>query len=178
LLFIFAIYLPVSSFHPFGICTLKRHPVIFPKIFLMDSRQVHTRAAIVHLGGLIGWVFPFRFANLIGVLVLWLILRKDDPFIEDQGKEALNFQILVSLLFLVLGISGGMIFLGHWMDFFWRPHDVLPGRWYWWSVADVGIWGALWRLVHLFNFIFCVVAAIRAGQGIAYRYPLSLRIIR
>ncbi|SFV28850.1 DUF4870 domain-containing protein [Thermoflavifilum thermophilum] len=143
----------------------------------MDARQIHTRAAIVHLGGLIGWVIPFSFANLIGVLVLWLLLRKDDSFIDDQGKEAVNFQILVSLIFLVLGILGGALIMRHLIDFTWRD-GFLPGRWYWWRVADVGIWGILWKLANLFNFIFCVMAAIRAGQGIAYRYPLSVRIVR
>ncbi|MCL6524029.1 MAG: DUF4870 domain-containing protein [Thermoflavifilum sp.] len=143
----------------------------------MNSRQIHTRAAIIHLGGLLGWIFPFSFANLIGVLILWLILRKEDPFIDSQGKEALNFQILVSLIFLILALLGGMFMMGEWMFFSWNQH-FRPGNFFSWNMAHVGVWAILWKLAHLFNFIFCVIAAIRAGQGIAYRYPLSLRVIK
>ncbi|MBX5439496.1 MAG: DUF4870 domain-containing protein [Thermoflavifilum sp.] len=143
----------------------------------MEAKQIHTRAAVIHLGGLLGWVIPFSFANLIGVLVLWLILRKDDPFIDDQGKEAVNFQILVSLVFLVLGILGGIMMVRHWTGIMgWNGFPF--GRVYGWKMAEIGFWGICWRIVNLLNFIFCVIAAIRAGQGIAYRYPLSVRIVR
>jgi uncharacterized Tic20 family protein len=36
---------------------------------------------------------------------VWQILGKDDPFIEDQAREALNFQINVALLSLLMAAS-------------------------------------------------------------------------
>ncbi len=44
-------------------------------------------------------------AGLIGPLILWLVKREGSPFIDHNGKEAVNFQIsfLIYYLFLVLG---------------------------------------------------------------------------
>ncbi len=55
----------------------------------------------------------FRFGSLIGPLILWQVKRESDPFIDDQGKEALNFQITVAiasaicyvLMFVLIGFA-------------------------------------------------------------------------
>ena len=51
-------------------------------------------AMFAHLSALVGFLIPF--GNLIGPLIVWQ-LKKDDPFVDSQGKEAVNFQITVSL---------------------------------------------------------------------------------
>ena len=50
-----------------------------------------------------GAVIPF--GHIIGPLVLWLAKRDDMPFVDDQGKEALNFQITMTLAFIVAALS-------------------------------------------------------------------------
>src|SRR6476620_1628274 len=56
----------------------------------------------VLLGGLItsGWAGSIGF--FIGPLVIWLMKKDTMPFVADQAKEALNFNITVSAVFLVL----------------------------------------------------------------------------
>jgi uncharacterized protein len=52
-------------------------------------------AMFCHFSAFLGMWFPF--GSLIGPLILWQIKRESDPFIDDQGKEAMNFQITVAI---------------------------------------------------------------------------------
>ena len=89
------------------------------------------------------------FGNIIAPLVLWLLKRAEDPFVDDCGKEAVNFQITISLYFT---LSAVLIF------------------------AMVGI--VLLPLVVIFHVIYTILASIKASEGRYYRYPLTIRFIR
>ncbi|WP_416925739.1 DUF4870 domain-containing protein [Ottowia sp.] len=52
-----------------------------------------------HLSALAGFIIPF--GNLLGPLIVWQLKKNEMPFVDDQGKEALNFQITVTLALLV-----------------------------------------------------------------------------
>ena len=109
-----------------------------------EERQM---AMFTHLAALFGLVFPF--GNIIGPLVLWLIKKDTMPFVNDQGKEALNFNITVSIATLVCLILF-LIFIGYFLM--------------------VALW-VLW-------FVFVIIATIKSGEGEAYRYPVTIRFIR
>ena len=104
-------------------------------------------AVFCHLAGLAGFLFPF--GNLIGVLVLWLIKKDEDPFIDDQGKEALNFQINVAIAALICLILS-MIVIGFLL-----------------LLALMVAW-----------IVLMVIAATKANEGLAYRYPYILRLVK
>src|SRR5882762_7660874 len=55
-------------------------------------------ALFAHLSALIGYIIPF--GSIIGPLIIWQIKKNEMPFVDDQGKEALNFQITVALAVL------------------------------------------------------------------------------
>ena len=59
------------------------------------SQEVRQWAMFCHLSALLGIWIPF--GTIIGPLILWQIKREMDPFIDAQGKEALNFQITVAI---------------------------------------------------------------------------------
>lgn len=89
------------------------------------------------------------FGNIIGPLLVWQLKKVDGQLIDDQGKESVNFQITVTLAMLVSALLT-LILIGFLLIFI------------------VGL-GAL---------IFIVIAAIKANDGEAYRYPLTLRLIK
>ena len=109
-----------------------------------EERQM---ALFTHLAALAGFVIPL--GNIIGPLVLWLIKKDTMPFVDDQGKEALNFNITVT----IAGIVCCILFL------------IVIG--YFLLVALTVVW-----------LIFVVIATVQASEGVAYRYPFSLRIIK
>jgi len=114
---------------------------------LQPTKDERTWALFCHLSSLIGFLVPF--GNIIGPLVIWLIKKDGNPFVDDQGREALNFQISITIYVLV---SIVLIFL------------------------IIGI--PLVIVVVFFNLIMTVVAAVKANDGVRYRYPMTLRFIR
>ena len=120
----------------------------------VPDREVCKWAAICHLGGLASLtIIPF--ANVIVPSVVWWMKRDVHPYINEQGREAINFQISIALYFLL--VSAGVwllkiILIGHLL--FW-----LPGL-----VFIAGIGGA-------------ICGAMRAHDGGPFQYPLILRFL-
>jgi len=104
-------------------------------------------ALFAHLSALIGYIIPF--GSIVGPLIIWQIKKNEMPFVDDQGKEALNFQITVAIVAIICFI---LIF-------------VLIGFLLLWALAIV-------------NLIFIVIAAIAASNGQAYRYPFAFRFVK
>ncbi len=113
--------------------------------FTKDERLWGMLAHLSAVAGLIG----IPFGNIIGPLVIWLIKKNEMPFVDDQGKEALNFQITMTIIFI---ISAFLVFV------------------------LIGI--PMLILVYVVTFILTIIAAIKANDGVAYRYPLTWRLIR
>ena len=104
------------------------------------SKDARTMAMLAHLLGLVGFIGP---------LIVWLIKKDEDAFINEQGKEALNFQLT-----LLIGYVISMVLLVVVIGFLLLP--------------------ALW----IVNVIFCIMGAMKANTGVAYRYPVNLRLIK
>src|SRR5262245_10976235 len=65
-------------------------------------------AHLTALSGLIG----VPFGHILGPLVIWLIKRQEIPFVDDQGKESLNFQITSVIAALVCAALIGRAGIG------------------------------------------------------------------
>ena len=63
---------------------------------------------LCHITGLAG-LLTAGFGNWIGPLVIWLLKKEEYPFVDDQGKEALNFQITCLIGFLIGVITTWLI---------------------------------------------------------------------
>ena len=109
-----------------------------------DQRQF---AMFTHLSALVGIIIPF--GNIIGPLVMWQIKKNEMPFVDDQGKEAVNFQITVTIAMLICFV---LIFV------------------------VIGV--LLMPLVGLAALIFTIIAGIKANEGVTYRYPATIRLIK
>lgn len=106
------------------------------------------------LGGLLtgaigGW------GSFLGPLIIWLLKKDTMPFVNDQAREALNFNITVSAIFLVLIIL---------------------------TVFTLGI-GAILTvplaiIIGIAALVFIIIASIKANEGVAYRYPFAIRLVK
>jgi uncharacterized Tic20 family protein len=92
--------------------------------------------------------YVFPFGNVILPLVIWLIKKDEYPLVNDQGKESLNFQLSI-LIYTAVAVV--LVFVG------------------------VGI--VLVPAVLIFDIVMIIIASIKANEGIAYRYPLTIRFI-
>jgi uncharacterized Tic20 family protein len=85
-------------------------------------REVRKWATICHIIALVG-LLGNGIGFLVGPLVVWLLKREDHPFIDQQGKEAVNFQITAfmalfasALLTLLVVGFGLLLIVGWWLD--------------------------------------------------------------
>ncbi|UCC99073.1 MAG: DUF4870 domain-containing protein [Phycisphaerales bacterium] len=114
------------------------------------DRDARMWAMFCHLAG-VGGLLPVIpvIGSIIAPLVIWQIKKDDYDFVDDQGKEAVNFQISVLLYALVAGLL---------------------------CFACVGV--GLLLVVYGLDVVFLVIAAIKANDGRHYRYPLTIRFIK
>jgi len=66
------------------------------------SKDARTWAMLCHLAGLAGYVIPVILSGILAPLIVWQIKKEEDPFIDENGKEAVNFQISMGILTLAV----------------------------------------------------------------------------
>lgn len=101
-----------------------------------------TMAMLGHMLAIIG--------GFIAPLIIWLVKKDQSAFINDQGKEALNFQLTLLIGWVVVIIL---------------------------SVITCGVGALLVLPMMAVVIIFAIMAGLKAKEGIAYRYPFCIRFI-
>jgi uncharacterized Tic20 family protein len=114
------------------------------------SKDVRMWAMFSHLAGLAGFVIPIILSGIIAPLIIWQIKKDEHPFLDANGKEALNFQISIGIYEFV---SFLLIFV------FCIGAVLLPA-------------------VAIFDLVLMIIAAVKANNGESYRYPLTIRFIK
>ncbi|GIG55480.1 DUF4870 domain-containing protein [Demequina activiva] len=89
--------------------------------------------------------------GFIGPLIFWLIYRERSAFLNDQGKEALNFNITVAIAYVVAWIL---------------------------TTVTLGILFFLPFLVWIVALIFQIMGGIAANKHENYRYPFAIRLVK
>ena len=74
---------------------LTTDPAIQAATAAVVDESARTTAAAAHLSTFAGLVVPF--GSVIGPLAVWLTRRDRDPFIDQAGREALNFGITIAI---------------------------------------------------------------------------------
>ena len=110
------------------------------------SDDDRTWGILVHAVAFVGFFFPF--GNIIGPLIVWAIKKDESQFVDENGKQAVNFQISWTI-WLIIAAFSMLILIGF---------ILLP-------------------LVAIAWFVLVIVAIIRASNNTVYEYPLTLEII-
>ena len=148
-----------------------------------EPKKDRTVAALIHLSTFSQFIFPF--GNFLFPLILWTA-KRSDPFVDEHGKEALNFQISLFLYFIALlffGIAGILIYA-----FTTSPQEtfLITGD----SVQISSLPEAMPLLLFeatiilllvilvILNIYAVISATIKAGEGEKYHYPLSINFIK
>lgn len=107
------------------------------------SQDDRTMAMIGHLSGIV--------AGFIGPLIIWLINKDktDKGWLNDQAKEALNFQITIFIAYIVAGLL---------------------------TIVLIGM--LLIPVILIANLVLCIMAGMKANEGVDYRYPFAIRLIK
>ncbi len=105
-------------------------------------------AMLCHLSALAGFI-GVPYGNVLGPLIVWLLKKNDSPFIDQQGKESLNFHLSIAIYGTLAALSV-FILIGF----------------------------VLFPLVYLFGLIYTIIGAIAASDGKQFRYPLTIPFLK
>ena len=111
-------------------------------------KQARTWAMFAHLSSFLGYTC-IPLANIIAPLIIWQVKKDDMPFASDQGKECLNFQISM-LIYVIISAILTLLIIGF----------------------------VFLAILYVMNIILTIIAAIKANEGVTYRYPLTMRFIK
>ena len=112
------------------------------------SKDAKTWGMLCHLIALAGFIMPV-IGNIVGPLVIWLIKKDEFPFVDDQGKESLNFQISITIYGIIASILM-VVLIGFLLIF----------------------------AVLIFDLVMIIMATVKANSGEKYRYPLTIRLLK
>ena len=121
---------------------------------LSDGHRVY--ASWCHWAPMIAWISVAAssgvafFVPPLVALAMWQIKKDESPFIDDQGKEALNFQISLILLGLIL----------------------IPV-----TLMTCGLGAILYVGIPILAIVGGIMGGVRSGRGVYYRYPMCIRMI-
>lgn len=105
-----------------------------------------TWGILVHATAFVGFVFPF--GNILAPLIVWVIKKEDSQFVDENGRQAVNFQITWTI-FLVIAAASILVLIG---------------------LVLLPIVGLAWL-------ILVVLATINASNEEVYEYPLTFEFI-
>jgi uncharacterized Tic20 family protein len=123
------------------------------------SAEERQWAMLAHLSALLGYILTSGWAGsaggFIGPLIVWMVKKDTMPFVDNQAKEALNFSITICIAFAVLWTLTIMTFL-----------------------IGAIITLPLMLVVGVYALVFTIIASMKTYEGVAYRYPFALRLIK
>lgn len=113
----------------------------------MPDKDERLWGMLCHLLSFSGYLIPF--GSVLGPLIVWMIKKDEMPFVNDQGKESLNFQ-LTMLIAVIVSVILCFVLIGFLM---------------------LGV-------VLIFQIVVVIIASIKANDGVKYRYPYTIRFIK
>lgn len=122
-------------------------PLVAPAPPPGPDNDARTWAMLCHLSSLCGFLIPL--GSILGPLVVWLTQREKHPFVDDQGKEVLNFQISMTIYALISAL-----------------------------LVLVCIGFIMLVVVGVMDLVLTIMAAMAANNGRPYRYPMTIRFIK
>ena len=114
----------------------------------IPDSQAKTLGMLCHVTAFAGHIIPL--GNIIGPLIVWLLKKDEYPFVNDQGRESLNFQISMCIYTVVAVLV---------------------------AIVTCGLGTILVGAVYVFSAVMIIIAAVKASEGTYYRYPLSIPFI-
>ncbi|CAL65967.1 DUF4870 domain-containing protein [Christiangramia forsetii] len=147
-----------------------------------NVNQNKTLATVLHLSVFTKYFIPL--GNFIFPMLLWLS-RKQDPFVDHHGRNALNFQISTFLYTIFIVAVGAVTFVYFGMKFtigeplFFEQDsfvidnfsDALP------FIITIGILGLLLLGLFVLELFAVINASIKANEGQSYNYPLTINFL-
>ncbi len=144
---------------------------------IMKNNKQNTNAFLIHLSAFAGFIFPF--GHIITPLIAWQTLKERSEFLDEQGKEAVNFNIsytlysfLLTLTFIPFAFGSFLRDINHFDNFSinldFNSHNFL---------GLIGF-GTVASIIYLIGIALVIIASLKAKEGESYKYPFTIKFIK
>lgn len=153
---------------------------------MAENKQInhHNIAMGIHIATFGKWIFPL--GNFVLPILLWMVNSKKSNFIDKHGKEAINFQLSITLWTVILAFIGGGVIIGSMISGGPDLWQAMDGHRFPFA-QDMGIFstvvasgiicGTLIIALAVIDLVCTIKAAIKAHEGLDYHYPLTINFI-
>ncbi len=138
------------------------------------TREEKNWATGLHLSAFLNLIVPF--GSILGPLVFWLIKKDSSTYIDQEGKEAVNFNISYNLYIICLIFIGFIQMISRIASFeelsnAANSSQLLP------LISSLLIWLIPLLMLSILWFILIILAAVKANSGLHFHYPFTIRFI-
>ena len=143
----------------------------------MKKNNQNTNACLIHISAFAGFVFPF--GQIITPLIAWQTLKDRSPFLDEQGKEAINFNLSYTLYAFILSIALIPLFYKSFFtnfnsfNNFQLNLDLSTNNLF--SIMGLG---SISVILYLVGISLIIIAALKAKEGESYKYPFTIKFIK
>jgi len=144
----------------------------------MLTQNEKNTSFLIHLSAYLSFVFPF--GSIIGPLIMWSVNKDKSSYLDENGKEAVNFNLSYTLYIFVLGLLSLPFAFGSFFRNF-RYIDDFDGFNFHLNFDNLfGVLSlaSLISIVGIVKFVLVLVAAIKASRGEVYQYPLTINFVK
>lgn len=139
----------------------------------MVKNNESTNAFLIHVSCFAGFLFPF--GNIITPLIVWQTLKNRSKFLDEQGKEAINFNISYSLYVFLVSIILIPLSFGKLLKSGLIKLEIIP------NFSDLfGFLGisSLAAFIYIIAIALVIIASLKAKEGEHYTYPFTIKFIK
>jgi uncharacterized Tic20 family protein len=143
----------------------------------MKQNTQNTNAFLIHISAFAGFVFPF--GQIITPLIAWQTLKDRSPFLDEQGKEAINFNLSYTLYAFILSIAFIPLFFRSFFSSFNNFNnfqlnlDLSTS-----NLFNIMGLGSILGILYLVGISLILIAAFKAKEGENYTYPFTIKFIK
>ena len=131
----------------------------------MSKTSENNNAFLMHLSSFAGYLFPF--GSIVVPLVFWEVKKKESEFLDRTGREVINFNLSFLLYSIVVVVAMASFGLSIAID---EMHHL--------TIFFIISLGVILGGLAIIKFVLIIVAAIKGNQGVAYKYPLTIKFIK
>lgn len=106
-------------------------------------------AMLAHLTGGLGGIFT-GFLGPLGPAIIWVLKKEESAYIEEQAREALNFQITLLIIYAAATVL---------------------------AIVTCGFGFLLLFVPWVLALVFCITSSLAVSKGEHYRYPFNIRLV-
>ena len=154
------------------------HKQVLYNLNTMRKNNENTNAFLIHISAFAGLMFPF--GNIITPLIAWQTLKDRSAFLDEQGKEAINFNISYTLYIFLLTLT----FIPFAIGSIFRNHDnFIRNNHFNFDFNFDNIFGiirlsSITGIIYLIGSMLIIIASIKAKEGENYKYPFTIKFIK